>query len=723
MPYKSSPQRIAVLGGGVAALTAAFTLAKLNEPGKPKRFSITVYQQGWRLGGKGASGRNAELGQRIEEHGLHVWFGAYENAFRLIREVYGATPGKWPWGDLSRAFREQYGFHLGEELGRGWKLWRLSMPHRQRSSPGDGTPQGPCTPRRVLSRLGFGLADQYDTGLYQAVLAMAKLQASGDLEEISPPIPTPAYLRSLASRLDALVEETDPEERAAIAAEYGEVRRSLAHHFAALQELALFGRKAKALKDSAIDGWRHAWIIVAVGTAVIAGTLRSPAYTRDDWDELNEFDLRDWLRCQLGTESALADSALIEASYDLYFSYPKGDTLHGNLEAGSMLRAAVWLLLEYKGAFMWRMQSAMGDTIFAPLFNALVAMDVEFKFFHKVVKLNTDGSKITRVQMERQASVKAGIAKYAPFITDRLGCDCWPSRPDFAQLDEGGALEAGWATCNLLESDWSSWNAGLPDVNLAIGTDFDHIVLGIPIGTLKKTCGDLVKFQTMLAKVETVQTQALQLWVNRPLAWLQGPSGYFDEPPVLTTFQNPIDTYADMSHLIDKEGWPSKHIAYFCGVLEDQSRGNPTSDPSYPRTAQAHVHEQSIGLFESPAGKPMYSAPMKSLWPAAFQGGTMDWSLLCASTASGPDRLKDQFFHANIDASDRYVLTTAGSSQYRLKCGQSGYDNLFLAGDWTYNGLFVGCIEGAVIAGKQAARALSGEPIEVVGEGTLFKRP
>ena len=36
------------------------------------RHSVTVYQLGWRLGGKGASGRNAGHGNRIEEHGLHV---------------------------------------------------------------------------------------------------------------------------------------------------------------------------------------------------------------------------------------------------------------------------------------------------------------------------------------------------------------------------------------------------------------------------------------------------------------------------------------------------------------------------------------------------------------------------------------------------------------------------------------------------------------------------
>ena len=69
----------------MAGLCAAW---RLSEPGWQERFeSITVYQRGWRLGGKGASSRG--VNGRIEEHGLHVWLGSYENAFALLRECYG----------------------------------------------------------------------------------------------------------------------------------------------------------------------------------------------------------------------------------------------------------------------------------------------------------------------------------------------------------------------------------------------------------------------------------------------------------------------------------------------------------------------------------------------------------------------------------------------------------------------------------------------------------
>src|SRR5262249_51657024 len=66
--------RVAIIGGGCGSMAAAF---ELTRPEHHRRYQVTVYQQGFRLGGKGASGRGP--GNRIEEHGLHIWMGFYEN--------------------------------------------------------------------------------------------------------------------------------------------------------------------------------------------------------------------------------------------------------------------------------------------------------------------------------------------------------------------------------------------------------------------------------------------------------------------------------------------------------------------------------------------------------------------------------------------------------------------------------------------------------------------
>lgn len=81
---------VLVLGGGMAGLAAAFRLS--DTPRKREQFRVTVLQQGWRLGGKGATGRDASRHQRIEEHGLHVWMGFYEHAFALVRDALDRLP-------------------------------------------------------------------------------------------------------------------------------------------------------------------------------------------------------------------------------------------------------------------------------------------------------------------------------------------------------------------------------------------------------------------------------------------------------------------------------------------------------------------------------------------------------------------------------------------------------------------------------------------------------
>jgi uncharacterized protein with NAD-binding domain and iron-sulfur cluster len=57
-------------------------------PQNPEPCDVTIFQMGGRLGGKGASGRNPDRGYRIEEHGLHLWLGYYENAFGMVRECF-----------------------------------------------------------------------------------------------------------------------------------------------------------------------------------------------------------------------------------------------------------------------------------------------------------------------------------------------------------------------------------------------------------------------------------------------------------------------------------------------------------------------------------------------------------------------------------------------------------------------------------------------------------
>ena len=53
------PQKVAILGGGGASCAAALGLT--DQPGWKERYDITVYQLGWRLGGKAAKWEEQEL--------------------------------------------------------------------------------------------------------------------------------------------------------------------------------------------------------------------------------------------------------------------------------------------------------------------------------------------------------------------------------------------------------------------------------------------------------------------------------------------------------------------------------------------------------------------------------------------------------------------------------------------------------------------------------------
>ena len=71
------PQKVAILGGGTASCTAA--LALTDQPGWKECYDITIYQLGWRLRGKAASGRNRNYGQRVENIMSHFFGGNYYN--------------------------------------------------------------------------------------------------------------------------------------------------------------------------------------------------------------------------------------------------------------------------------------------------------------------------------------------------------------------------------------------------------------------------------------------------------------------------------------------------------------------------------------------------------------------------------------------------------------------------------------------------------------------
>src|SRR3954465_8539763 len=125
----------------MAGIAAAW---RLSSPEHRDRFDkIVVYQRGARLGGKGASHRG--VNGRIEEHGLHVWLGYYDNAFRLMREVYGELDRRrrdpqCPIATWRDAFLPSGRVGVEDDADGSWPHWMASFGENPLEP---GLPNGP----------------------------------------------------------------------------------------------------------------------------------------------------------------------------------------------------------------------------------------------------------------------------------------------------------------------------------------------------------------------------------------------------------------------------------------------------------------------------------------------------------------------------------------------------------------------------------------------------
>ena len=180
----------------------------------------------------------------------------------------------------------------------------------------------------------------------------------------------------------------------------------------------------------------------------------------------------------------------------------------------------------------------------------------------------------------------------------------------------------------------------------------------------------------------------------------------WEEPALFGGYTEPMDTLSDMSQTLDREAWrgPTRpqSVQYWCGPLEDaQVIPPPYTKSDFPQRQAARVTAESTAFLEK------HERP---IWPQATSSSdhdSIDWSVLFdPQDRTGSARFDAQYVRANIDPSERYVFARKGTWRYRLEPGKSGFGNLFLAGDWTLNGLNVGCVESAARGGLLAAEAV-----------------
>jgi uncharacterized protein with NAD-binding domain and iron-sulfur cluster len=709
------PIRVAIVGGGCAAMAAAFELSRPEHRG---RYQLTVYQQGWRLGGKGASGRGPA--GRIEEHGLHIWMGFYENSFRLLRECYaelaasGATPRFAHWRD---AFVPDPYIGVAERDGRGaWTSWISYFP------PTEGAPGDPVDRSHPLSITGYLRRTVDLLGMLLRDVLVHRVHASdaGDRGMARPAAAaTSSEPATLGQRIDRLLAYG----RLATLTGIAEATDLLGQVLTGTGDpppapvLRLLDRIASATRGAIEDivgkddQVRRRWYVIDVMLAAMRGIVTHRlALDPRGFDAINDHDFCDWLRLHGATEATLRSGMIRGALYDLTFAYQDGDPARPAFAAGDALRSALRMFFTYRGSFFWKMRAGMGDVVFAPFYEVLRRRGVDFRFFHRLdnVRLADEvaGQRghVAALEMSVQAEVATG--DYRPLV-DIRGLPSWPSEPDHAQLVGGDALRAaGWDP----ESHWDQHRVGRK--TLRVGDDFDLVILGVGLGAIPHVAPELIarapRWQTMVEKMGTVATQAFQVWMRAEI----GELGWTGPSASMTGFVKPFDTWADMPQLIDLEDWrdPPHAVAYFCNTLA--TPGALPTDPAYPAAERERVREAAVTFLDRHVGH---------FWPRAVDPRTgFRWELLADAAAdaaggddgagTGPDRFRTQFWTANVNPSDRYVQSLPGSSAHRISPLDDSFDNLTICGDWTDCGLNVGCVEGAVMSGRLAAHALSLSP-------------
>lgn len=736
-------KKVAILGGGIAALTTAYELSR----GRLRdEYEVTVYQMGWRLGGKLASGR-AGPHERNLEHGLHVWFGCYENAFRMLRDVYesleqrGGFDPRNPIRTVSDALKPRSYTPVGLAYEGERSYYPLLWPEDD-EVPGEGgvlpSPWSAIT--KFLSLIedallhpveGFGAGEdaaRVDVPDRIACLFNQAMSAWGGGRRdhpaaglrISEGRPSSHDHASVFHKIVRWFEsfEGDP------------LRHAATHHDALrwllIEFRELYRREAARHRDpnGHVSLFAQA---VDLGATIVIGML-DPKYgviEHMDLNRINPFEFSRWLVDCGASPEVVWKSTLPTVLYNTMFAYDEGDPEKRDMEAGTAVRILLRIVATYKGALFYFVQGGMGEIVIAPLYELLRDRGVKFEFFHKVKKLelSPDEKLVARIHLEQQAQVKSPPYRAVRELVDHV--PCWPAEPFWDELVDGDKLQAARVD---FESHWCPWPRGLAGPKplvLELGRHFDQVVLGISLGAFKKLnddpgmCDELIEASSAFA--DTVEhlglapSMAAQVWLTKDISGLgfdyerRGLEGTL---PAMVCGAMPLDIWADMTQVLDLERWSgpgkARSVHYFCGTYDTKLYKAPSRDGGVPARAHAEIREKSASWFESNAG---------TIWPDAAPGGALDWSVFVDDESrEGPARFDAQFWRANIDPTECCVTSPTDTTRYRLRADESGFLNLFVSGAWTRTGLNATCVEAAVMSGMAASRAICGSPRTIAGE-------
>jgi uncharacterized protein with NAD-binding domain and iron-sulfur cluster len=731
-PSPGPKRRIAILGGGLASLAAAYELTSYE--GWRDRYEVTLYQIGWRLGGKTSNGYGPA--DRIEERGIHIFQGWYQNAFRMVQDAYAymeahhLAPGS-PLPKWTDAFVPDEATLFTEfDRQRGvWTNWPVLFPY-DKQLPGTA---GPPPVNEIIHEA---------IGLFAELVLGSPYQANpGCLGKLLNPLViewffTPPWQKAapdwwkhasdLADEQHATTERREVRflKQAAALVRALKTRpmlelgpwqvsalRVATELFAACVALLRLIAPEDIASESRLE---HIVVLAEFGLANLRGLLADVYDEKThqfDFHRINDFDYREWLLSH-GLPNAFAESAPVRFIYCGAFHNLLGSE-PGKLAADMGVRSLL-ASVTYRGSLVWKLTAGTGGSLTAPLYKMLSHRGVRFEFFHDVEEIHwAPQQTIEAITVGVQVQLERPGVEYRPLVNVK-GLDGWPSQPLYDQLDPEQAERLKREQIDL-ESPWSPWKPVKTRV-LRRGVDFDDVILGIPIGATAKICSSIVKhseaWRKMVDNVRTTPTLGVQIWLRPTLAelgmdlsrWGMAPG---DEPNSVI-YADLLYSWTDMGLVLPFEGWQADNVpgqlSYYCGTWPLAQPLPPFTDHGFPARERARLMEYTQGWLGQNMGW---------FWPKAIEAGQrFDLSLLVDPSdpsnvrgKSGAERFAAQWFVANIEPTNHYTLAWPGTDRYRLRADQSGFKNLFLCGDWTNFGLNIGHVEGAVTSGLCAAQA------------------
>ena len=321
-------------GGGISSCVTAWALT--NDPNWKDQYEITIYQQGWRLGGKGASGRNKKYGQRIEEHGLHIWLGWYRNAFKMIQDVYAELNHSegMPLRNWTEAFQGNTKLWVVENVKNKWEKWEFDYP----VIPGD--------PSQAILKFSFKntFKQLFELLKYWLLSIKNGIESDFDLNKVLDSLEKlkrVIFIEYKKHQNNILTNNGKMVQKQFLKLRWG-IQQALSH---------------QPISDSVLlDELRHIYIIFDLVTCIAKGLVEDKVFHDEDFDKINNIEFSDWLE-KHGISKTLIHppSSFVKGFYDMFFAYENGDFNKPNLEAGTAIHT-LSLITAYKGHPYYKMK-------------------------------------------------------------------------------------------------------------------------------------------------------------------------------------------------------------------------------------------------------------------------------------------------------------------------------------------------------------------------------